>query len=133
MSIIHLATGCPFASPVSVTFQLRVTPKLPIPVLGLGTAFAMDIPTAHPCWDVELQPSTGRGERAGCSSSVCVPLSPSLQLLSRVGDWGLEHILGTLRVPKSQGVLWNWTGMGMERSLPLIPSLSPPGAFLKVW
>lgn len=90
----------------------------------------MDIPTTPPCLDAELQPSTGRGERVGCSSGVCVPCSYSLPssccVIWEAGDWGLEHSLGTLTAPQSWGVLWNWTGMGMERSLPLAPSLPQP-------
>lgn len=88
----------------------------------------MDIPTAPPCLAVELQPSTGRRERAGCSSGLSVLHSRPLQLLCRVGGGRLgagAHPEDT-DGPQSQGVLWHWTGMGMERSLPLTPSLPQP-------
>lgn len=89
-----------------VTLQLRVTPELSIPVLGPRHSWALPLPWTFPqpfhAWMQNCSPAQG-GEKVLGAAPVSLSPIPSLQLLCH--DWGLEHILGRLRVPQSQGVL----------------------------
>lgn len=162
--IIHLATGCPFPNSgpqqqsQCVTYQLRVTPKLYIPVPGLGhswgstdDAFAMSVMdvSANPQRsDAKMQLSKGRGEHGGYSFGVRVPSSLRSSLLRSLvhmlcGRWEIRRlkcslgapaaplVQGQPRVfcPRSWAVRW-----AQERSLPaaedVLPARPCPHAFL---
>lgn len=125
--IIHLATGCPFPNSgpqqqsQCVTYQLRVTPKLYIPVPGLGhswgstdDAFAvsvMDVSANPRRSDAKMQLSKGRGEHGGYSFGVRVPSSLRSSLLRSLvhmlcGRWEIRRLkcsLGALAAPLVQG------------------------------
>lgn len=96
LHIIHLATGCPFPNSgpeqqsQCVAYHLRVTPKLYVPVPGLGhsrggadAAFATSTMdgSANQCWDARTQPSKRerrtRWPQPRCPRSpVPVPFAP---------------------------------------------------------
>lgn len=151
--IIHLATGCPFPNSgpqqqsQCVTYHLRVTPKLYVPVPGLrhsrgstSAAFAvsvMDVFASPQCWDAKIQPSKGRGEHAGCGFGVCVPHPRSLcSLLLRslahtsCGRWEMRGLKRSLGAPTAAPrVCWRSGAVrrAQERSLRCLPV--PPLAF----